>query len=127
MRSLWIVILLVVVSVSGCSQAPAITAGGKPIEFWFESLKSHDAKLRKKAVAKLCSVGTENPAVFPALVGALKDPDADVRCAAVVALANIGPAGRYAISVLDEVRRKDRNARVRNHAARVVASLQQGG
>jgi len=122
MRVLFVAAVLA--GLAGCGGPKDVTAGGKPIEYWFEALSSPDARLRREAVTKLGHVGPENTAVLPALVAALRDADAEVRRASVLALSTCGEAGREAIPALVEVRRSDPSARVRDHAARALAALE---
>ena len=121
MRNLIVVTVLALLS--GCSKSESVTAGGKPVEYWFEALHSPDAKVRKTAAIKLGHVGPENPAVLSALIAALQDADAEVRCAAILALASFGKAGRDAMPALEELQRNDRNSRVRDYAARALAAM----
>jgi HEAT repeat protein len=82
--------------------------------------------VRKKAAFTLGNIGPSDPAVLPALTGALKDADAGVRCEAVLALLKYGPGAEEAIPELTEVQAKDRDARVRAYAARAVEKLRSG-
>src|SRR6516165_3376545 len=84
---LWLVLPALVVLVSGCGKAEKpLMAGGKPVGYWVEALRGPDARLRKQAAFKLGNVGPADPSAFPALLGALKDPDARVRCEVILAL-----------------------------------------
>jgi HEAT repeat protein len=117
MRRILLVILLI--SLSGCGSAQPTMAGGK----WAEALRDRDAKVRKKAAFTLGNIGPSDPAVLPALIGALKDADAAVRCEAILALLKCGPAAKEAIPELTEVQEKDRAAEVRAHAAKALEKL----
>jgi HEAT repeat protein len=97
-------------------------AGGK----WAEALRGPDAKVRRNAAFTLGNIGPSDPAVLPALLGAVKDADAGVRCEAILALLKYGPAAREAIPELTEVRQKDRDPKVRAYAARAVDKLKEG-
>jgi hypothetical protein len=117
-------IALLIVALNGCGHAPPTVAGGKPVSYWVEALKSPDAKLRKKAVFKLGNVGPADAAALPALIGALKDTNAEVRCEAILALVKYGPGAREAIPALSEAQQQDRDATVRTYAAEALAKLQ---
>lgn len=117
-------VALVAIGLSGCGQAPATVAGGKPVSYWVAMLQSPDVKLRKNAVVKLGNVGSTDPAVFPALIRALKDTDADVRCEAILALMKFGPSAKEVIPDLTAIYRHDPNTKVRTYAARALAKLQ---
>jgi HEAT repeats len=120
MRSLSFVILML--SLSGCGKTPPTMGGGK----WAEALRDPDAKVRKKAAFTLGNIGPSDPAVLPALTAALKDADAGVRCEAVLALLKYGPGARGAVPELTEVHQKDRDAKVREYAAKAVEKLRSG-
>ena len=115
----WVLLGMLLVWCSGCGQAPPTMAGGK----WAEALRDPDAKVRKKAAFTLGNIGPSDPAVLPALIGALKDADAGVRCEAILALLKYGPEARGAVAALEELRQRDRDAKVRTCAARAVAKL----
>jgi HEAT repeat protein len=108
----------------GCRQAPPPPlAGGKPVRHWVEELKSPRAPARKKAVRKLGNVGPADPAVWPALHGALQDPDPGVRREAILALLKFGPEARKAAPTLRERRQGDPDPQVRAWAARALEKL----
>ena len=107
----------------GCRPAPPPLAGGKPIDHWVRALKAPDGRSRKTAVGKLGNVGSTDPAVWPALVEALKDPDAGVRREAILALMKFGPGAREAIPALTEMRQRDPDGQVRTHATLALRKL----
>jgi HEAT repeat protein len=109
---------------AGCGPSPPTLSGGKPVSYWVEELQAPDASRRKAAVEKLGRVGPDDPAVLPALLGALRDRDAGVRRAAVLALMEQGPGAREALPALDEMQRHDPDTQARRYAARAVAALQ---
>jgi HEAT repeat protein len=108
----------------GCSQPKTMLAGGKPVNYWLKALQSPDPKVRKTAVRKLGNIGSADAAVLPAINGALKDPDATVRCEAILALLRSGPGANQAIPTLREMQGTDRNPQVRSYAAQALAKLQ---
>ena len=117
---------LVLTTLAGCtSQSGPTRAHGKPIEEWVQALQSPDAKQRKKAADVMGNVGATDPAVVPALAGALKDRDRSVREAAAVALLKIGPAASEATPAL-EAARQDPDAKVRDYAARALEKMRDG-
>jgi HEAT repeat protein len=99
--------------------------GGKPVSYWVQALQGPDPSLRKKAVFKLGNVGPTDAVVCPALLGALKDADAAVRCETILALLKCGPSARNAIPTLTEMQQQDSDARVRSYAGRALETLQQ--
>ena len=116
--------ILVGVGCAGCGKSSAPLAGGKPVPYWIEALQAPDARLRKKAAFKLGNVGPADPSALPALLGALDDRDAAVRCEVILALVKFGPAARDGVPALAKLRQRDRNAQVRDYAARAVERLQ---
>jgi HEAT repeat protein len=109
---------------SGCGKAQPTLAGGKPVSYWVKVLRGPDAKLRKKAAFKLGNVGPTDATVLPALVRALKDADAGVRCEAILAVLKCGDEAKEAVPALTEVQRQDRDAKVRAYAAKALEKLQ---
>jgi HEAT repeat protein len=122
-RYLILLMPLVLSLASSCAKSPPTLAGGRPVGFWIEALQGPDAQLRKKAAFKLGNVGPADPAAFPALLAALSDRDASVRCEVILALAKFGAEAREAVPALVEVQRRDRDARVRLYAGRAVELL----
>jgi HEAT repeat protein len=104
----------------GCGKAPTTTR----VNHWVETLRSNDAKLRKKAAFTLGNLGATDPAsVVPALTAALKDGDPAVRCEAILALLKCGPAAAETVPALTDLRQSDPDARVRIFAAKAVEKL----
>jgi HEAT repeat protein len=101
-------------------------AGGRPVSHWLKGLQDRDAKVRKTAVIKLGNVGNADPAALPAVIGALKDPDAPVRCEAILALVRNAPLAREAIPVLTAMQQHDRSPQVRVYAAKALDKFQSG-
>src|SRR5262249_6782654 len=110
----------------GCAQPQPTFAGGKPIEHWLKALESRDPKTRKEAVRKLGNVGSADPAAFPAVLGALNDPDTGVRREAIIAMLKFGAQAREAVPVLTELKRQDKDSRVRECAEKALESIEQG-
>jgi HEAT repeat protein len=116
--------LALVAILSGCRNSEPPLSGGKPISHWIETLQDPSPKARKKAVTKLGNAGTADAAVFPALMEALKDTDAEVRCEAILALMKLGPAAREAMPALTRMQRQDSDDQVRSFAAKALQKLQ---
>jgi hypothetical protein len=116
--------LLLALGVMGCGKAPPTLAGGKPVRYWVEALQDPDAKVRKKAASKLGNVGSADPAALPALLGALSDREATVRCEAILALVKFGPSASEALPKLADLKQHDRDARVRLYAGKAVERLE---
>jgi HEAT repeat protein len=117
--------LFLVFPLCGCGKAPPVMAGGKPVSHWAETLRAPDPRLRKKAVFKLGNIGATEAMAFPALVKALSDSDARVRCEAILALVKFGAHAKEAIPDLTAVQQADRDAKVRNYAGRALARIRQ--
>ena len=111
------------VLLAGCGRAQPTLAHGKPVSDWVDALGHPNARERKKAVEVLGNVGAADPAVVPALAGAVKDRDPAVRGEAVLALLKIGPAAREAAPALREAER-DRDPRVRANAVKALEKVQ---
>src|SRR5437868_6123014 len=58
----------------------------RPVSYWLNALSSREDSAREHAAYVLGQMGTENSAVIPALVAALKDEDYIVRKNAATAL-----------------------------------------
>jgi HEAT repeat protein len=127
MRSGWFIVVCTVVMAGGCARKSGpVTAGGRPAVEWAADLGSADPAVRKKAVRELGHIGTADKATVPTLVGALKDKDAGVREAAVLALLAIGPPAAEAGPALTEIRDRDPVPKVRQVAGKAVERLRGG-
>jgi HEAT repeat protein len=123
MRTLGTALLGLAVLLAGCKKAPQTAVGGKSVQHWVEALQAPDARLRKKAATKLGNVGKADPAVVPALIGALEDPEAEVRVEVILALVKLGPAARVAAPRLAELARDDPDEAVRACAGRALEKV----
>lgn len=111
---------------AGCGPAAPTLAGGKPVSHWVDALHDADPKKREEAVEKLGNVGAADPAAFPALVGALKDPSARVRGAAILRIVKSGPAAKAAVPTLQDLKDHDPDAGVRDYAAKALKNITGG-
>jgi HEAT repeat protein len=91
---------------------------------WARALHDRDARVRKKAAFTLGNIGPTHPAVLPALIGALKDDDPEVRTTAILALVKFGRDATEAVPTLTEVQRGDTDDRVRAYAGKALAKIQ---
>jgi HEAT repeat protein len=115
----FILFAILLISLSGCSRAQPTMAGSK----WTEALREPDAKLRKKAAFTLGNIGPSDPAVLPALLTALKDADAGVRCEAILALLKFGPDAKEAVAELTNLKLHDADAKVREYASKALVKI----
>ena len=127
MRTFLLLALAALVALpAGCQRPRSVLAGGKPVRHWVEALRSGEARTRRQAALKLGNVGAGEPAVLPALLGALNDPDAGVRRAAILALLKCGPAARHGEPALAELGRRDPDPGVRACAEQALEKLRGG-
>jgi HEAT repeats len=117
----WVMSALLVVCLAGCGESEPTMVHGRSVAYWLQALQNHDARLRKKAVEELGNVGSTDAALVPALIQAVKDPDAGVRDAAVLALFKIDAP--EAIPAL-RAAQKDKDNRVRDHAKKALQRIQ---
>ena len=115
-----ILVAVLLLSLLGCGRAAPTTR----VSYWIEAVRAPDARLRKKAAFTLGNLGTTDPAVVPALSGALKDADPAVRCEAILALVKCGAAAGDTIPLLSDLRQRDPDARVRRYAAEAMEKIQ---
>jgi HEAT repeat protein len=123
MRFIQLAAAILILAVGGCGGAKPTLIGGKPVNHWLKQLESSDAAERKKAVFNLEALGKTDPAILPALIGILKDPEATVRCEAIVAVARWGVDANEAIPMLTEMERDDPSQEVRDYAAKALKKL----
>jgi hypothetical protein len=113
--------------VAGCGKTqPPTLAGGKSVEHWVRALADRNVKVREEAVTKLGNVGVSDPTAIPALIGALKDNSAKVRCGAILSLAKSPQAAQEAIAPITELQQHDLDPKVRDLAAKGLRCLQGG-
>lgn len=116
-------VLVVMCLHCGCSKNPP-RSGGRTAGYWAEVLKQDNVELRRKAAVKLGPLVLIDDAAMPALVGALKDADAEVRADAARSLGVYsGSRGAEVLPALREVQQKDSNPKVRQAAAAAVEKI----
>lgn len=123
---LLVMLLIAVTFAVGCGPAAPTLAGGKPVSHWVNELRDADPAKRKEAVEKLGNVGAADPAAFPAVVEALKDPNARVRGAAILGVVKSGPAAKKAVPTLQDMKDHDSDAGVRDYAAKALKNIAGG-
>jgi len=99
------------------------TVSGKTLDEWLEAQSDSQPEVRVRAVRALSNVGPVVPEVVPALIRALKDPDAGVRGQAALALLKFGPEAKDAAPAL-EAARNDSDNTVRNLAAKALKKIE---
>jgi hypothetical protein len=118
--------LLLAPLAAGCGEVQSTLVGGKPITYWLQALHESNAKKRKEAVYKLGNVGSADPAAWPAVLAALQDTDATVRCEAILGILKFGAASQEAVPQLERLRRQDSSPRVRDYARQALERIDQG-
>jgi HEAT repeat protein len=128
MRLSTAVAALSLVVMAGCSTKgeDEPRAGGHPLSHWLTALHDRDPAVRHKAATKLGNIGASDPAVVPALIGAVKDPDPKVRSEVILSLLKIGPAAKDSVPALTEAL-KDPDAKVRQYAEKALVQVQKAG
>jgi HEAT repeat protein len=121
MRYLLFIVLLV--TLGGCNKTQPTMAGHK----WAEALRDPDAKVRQKAAFTLGNIGPSDAAALPALIGALNDAEAGVRCEVILAIIKFGSKAKEARSVLASLCENDPDSRVREYATRAIRRIEEGG
>jgi HEAT repeat protein len=121
-RTQMIVVALLLLSAAGCSGEPRgpILAGGREVKSWVADLNDPQPKVRRVAVLKLGNVGDTDPSAVEALTGALKDKDALVRRDAILAVAKLTKPTEAIVQELRTMIQSDRDATVRDHAAKAL-------
>jgi hypothetical protein len=100
------VLLLCLLACTGCGKT-------KSTDELIQDLKSGEEKDRVTAIRQLPLRKADADRIVPALIGALKDKEADVRKGAALGLASFGEQASSAIPDL-EAARNDKDIRVRN-------------
>jgi HEAT repeat protein len=122
----WTALMILVATLLpiGCGKSHPPTSGGRTASYWADVLHKDDVELRRKAAAKLGPLVLIDKAAMPALVESLKDPDVEVRSAAVRSLGIYsGSRCREVLPQLRETEQNDAEAAVRDAAAQAVKRL----
>jgi HEAT repeat protein len=126
-RTRWVILLAALIGSAGggCAEKAPPLSGGKPVAVRVSELKDPDPRKRKEAAEKLGNVGpTTAPEVVQALIESLRDRDPGVRSAVVIALSKCRRAAGNALPLLLELKQRDPNRKVRDHATRAIAVIQ---
>jgi HEAT repeat protein len=110
-------------AIAGCGPAPDanVSYEGVPLTVWLGRLRDPDPSTRLAAQAALVNIG--KPAVG-GLIKALKDDQAEVRLAAVLALNDIGLDAWDAVPALRQAAASDAAEPVRSCAAEAVGRIE---
>ncbi len=95
---------------------------GRPLSSWVADLKADAPYTRNTAAYAIGGMGPAAEPAVPALIAALKDPEAAVRFPVCIALREIGPAARDAVPALTETL-EDRNEDVSAMARKALISI----
>ena len=110
-----LVFLLSLLACAGCGKE-------KSTDQLIADLKSHEEGNRINAVRLLPQRKGEAAKVVPALTGALKDSEGDIRWSAAIGLGYFGDQAKDAIPALQEAQH-DRDARVREAAGVALSRI----
>jgi HEAT repeat protein len=122
---LLVLIASMVVGASGCGrndQGPLL-AGGREVSSWVADLSDPKPSVRRHAVLKLGNVGDADHAAAEGLTRALRDSDVLVRGDAVHAVVKLKQPSEAIVERLQEMKRTDPDATVRDFAQRALAKL----
>jgi HEAT repeat protein len=95
---------------------------GRSLSSWVADLKGAAPYTRNAAAYAIGGMGADASAAVPALIAALKDPEATVRFPVCIALREIGPAAKDAVPALTEAL-EDRNDDVAAMARKALIKI----
>ena len=95
---------------------------GRTLSAWVADLKGAAPYTRNKAAYAIGGMGSDARPAVPALIEALKDPEAAVRFPVCVALREIGPAAKDAVPALTQTL-DDRNDDVAAMARKALIKI----
>ena len=109
----------------GCGnrETGPIKAGGRDVAAWVADLDHRDPHVRRQAVLKLGNILDADPAVAPALAGALGDRDPIVRRDAIFAVVKLKSPSPTILDQLSRIAESDRDPKLRDIAARALEKL----
>jgi hypothetical protein len=110
-----LVVLVCLLGCSGCSKK-------KSTDELIQDLKTGQEKERIIAARTLPPANSEAAKVVPALIGALRDVDSDIRRSACIKLGKFGEQAKDAIPELQK-RQHDGDARVREAATKALTRI----
>lgn len=116
-------VVIVLLAASGCSREERgpLLAGGREVKSWLADLHDPKPQVRRQAVLKLGNVGDADPAAAEGVAEALRDTDALVRRAAILAVAKLTKPSEAILAQLRVMNERDRDALVREHAKKAIA------
>jgi HEAT repeat protein len=117
-----VAVAIALLTVSGCDQEERgpLLAGGREVSSWVAELHDKKPQTRRQAVLKLGNVGESDPAVVEALAEALDDTNAQVRRAAIQAIAKLTKPSDKILTQLKLMVENDRDTVVRDYAKKAV-------
>ncbi len=124
----WIRVALLVLTHSlleGCAnhEPIAIKAGGRDVAAWIADLDHRDPRVRRQAVLKLGNILDADPAVAPALAGALRDRDPIVRRDAIFAVVKLKSPTPAILDQVSRIAESDHDPKLRDIATRALEKL----
>jgi HEAT repeat protein len=130
--SVWICSLaggLCIVGLCGCARQAAealdTKAAAMKVNKWSEAVKSTDKQTRLLALNHLGNYSTAAPEVFPLVAAALKDPDPEIRRAAIRNLWKFDKQEAAAIAALTEVKDNDADPKIKADAETMIKAIQE--
>ena len=115
---------LLALAVGGCGKSLTAAVRWSNCRLLGRSTRAAGCSVKRKAATKLGSLVLIDSLAMPALVGALKDSDAEVRANAARSLGVYsGPRGGEVLPLLRELQERDPNSEVRQMAATAIEKL----
>ena len=127
-----IIPLIIAAVISSTAAAPAQTppltrpepaANSDTLAEWIADLRAPAPYSRNRAAYQIAGLGAAAAPAVPALIEALKDPEASVRYPVTVALREIGPAAKAAVPALKKVYEEDINDEIASSARRAIKAI----
>jgi hypothetical protein len=125
--TLGVMLLGLTAAVSGQTR-PAATkepvSGGRPLSEWIADLKGLAPQTRNAAAYEISGMGPAAAPAVPALIKALDDPEPTVRFPVLVALGEIGPPAKAAVSKLKQMMDEEINDEIAAAARRALKRIE---